>query len=132
MFGLHHFHPYIDNTVSLLLVARYLRHWTDLVNPLEIEAPPAQPATKKRKTGPVSAEPLSAEQLPAVEDEVEEGDKKNGTAVPEDDGVDDYEEDSAEEDEVDDSAPVLKAQAVKGGAVPAENNLEEVEADEED
>lgn len=64
-----------------------------------------------------------------------EGSGDDNEAEPEDDGVED-EEDSAAEDTVDVPGPTSKAAEVKGGVVPEEDDLDEVEAaveeDEED
>jgi hypothetical protein len=86
--------------------------------------PDSAPPVKKRKTGPVSADAV-----PADEDEVED-EEEDGAGVPEDDVG------SEEEDVADEAAPAAAAAKAKGGVVPAEDDLDEVNeataADEED
>jgi len=123
--GIHNFHP---SCITLFPPYYTEIHITKLtIQPPEIEAPSAQPAAKKRKTGPVSAA-----QIPADKNEVKDN-GKNGANVLEDDSAEDYDE----EDEEANSIPASKAPySGKGGAVPADNDLEEVDeavaADEDD
>ena len=94
---------------------------------------PAPPATKKRKTGPTSKaapEEVSDDAEPE-EDEEDVAAAPGESDVEEEDGEGD-EENGTEEPTVKADGPTATAKKVKGGVVPKEADLAEVEGDEED